>query len=81
MELKALKKLPPGARTDELMRFYDLSLRIVELNTAVLVGVLAHPAAAKVLATGRIVILTDGVRLPVHSPLKKLTRKYTALPR
>ncbi|KAL8278507.1 hypothetical protein RQP46_009197 [Phenoliferia psychrophenolica] len=60
MELKALKKLPPGPRTDELMQFYDISLRVVELNTAVLEGVLSHPAAAKVLATGRIVILSDG---------------------
>ncbi|KAK4703557.1 antiviral helicase SKI2, partial [Phenoliferia sp. Uapishka_3] len=60
VELKALKKLPPGPKTDELHQFYDLSLRIVELNTAVLEGVLSHPAAAKVLATGRLVILSDG---------------------
>ena len=46
-----------------MKRFYDLSLRIVDLNTAVFEGVLSHPAAAKNLATGRIVVLSDGVSL------------------
>jgi antiviral helicase SKI2 len=63
IELKALKKLEPGPKTDELKRFYDLSLRIVDLNIAVLEGVLSHPSAAKILSTGRVVILSDGVRL------------------
>lgn len=63
--MKALRKLEPGPATDELHRFYDLSLRIVELNTAVLEGVLSHPAAAKMLSTGRVVILSDGVCLLV----------------
>lgn len=62
LELKTLKKLEPGPKTDELNRFYDLSLRIVNLNTAVLEGVLSHPSAAKMLSTGRIVILSNGVR-------------------
>ncbi|KAM0746373.1 translation repressor [Meredithblackwellia eburnea MCA 4105] len=59
-ELKAMKRLPPGPRTDDLKNFYDLSSRIVELNTAVLEGVLAHPAAAKVLSAGRMIVLSDG---------------------
>ncbi|KAI5480335.1 antiviral helicase SKI2 [Pseudohyphozyma bogoriensis] len=60
IELKALKKLEPGPRTDELKKFYDLSLRVVELNTAVLEGILAHPATSKILSAGRVVILSDG---------------------
>ncbi|SGY79528.1 BQ5605_C008g05156 [Microbotryum silenes-dioicae] len=59
-ELKALKKLAAGPETEELSRFYDLEARLVELNTAVLEGVLSHPQSAKVLSAGRIVILTDG---------------------
>ncbi|GAA5952479.1 hypothetical protein JCM21900_005322 [Sporobolomyces salmonicolor] len=60
VELKALKKLAPGPKTDDLMRYYDLSQRIVELNTAALEGVLSHPAAAKIFSAGRVVILSDG---------------------
>lgn len=67
MELKALKKLEKGHKTDELKRFYDLEARIVDCNTAVLEGVLSHPSAAKMLSTGRVVILSDGV-----SPLSSL---------
>lgn len=62
-ELKALRKLPDGLKTDELKRFYDLSQRIVELNTAVVEGVLAHPTTAKILSGGRLVVLSDGVSL------------------
>lgn len=61
MELKALRKLVPGRQTDELNDFYNLSARIVELNTAVLEGVLSHPSAAKLLSTGRVIILMDAV--------------------
>ena len=61
MELQGLKRLPPGPKTDELKRYYDLSQRIVEYNTAALEGVLSHPSAAKVFASGRVVILSDGV--------------------
>ncbi|GAA5871318.1 hypothetical protein JCM1840_004411 [Sporobolomyces johnsonii] len=60
VELKALKKLAPGPKTDDLMRYYDLSQRIVELNTAALEGVLSHPSAAKILSAGRVVVLSDG---------------------
>ncbi|GAA6023491.1 hypothetical protein JCM11491_006599 [Sporobolomyces phaffii] len=60
VELSNLKRLPPGPKTDELGRYYDLSRRIVELNTSALEGVLAHPSAAKVFAPGRIVVLSDG---------------------
>ncbi|CEQ40490.1 SPOSA6832_02128 [Sporobolomyces salmonicolor] len=60
VELKALKKLAPGPKTDDLMRYYDLSQRIVELNTAALEGVLSHPTAAKIFSAGRVVILSDG---------------------
>lgn len=67
IELRALKKLQPGPATDDLYRFYDLSLKIVELNTAVLEGVLSHPSAAKILSTGRIVILSDGVSISFHN--------------
>ncbi|GAA6001294.1 SKI complex RNA helicase subunit SKI2 [Rhodotorula paludigena] len=59
-ELKELKRLPPGQKTDDLKRFYDLSQRIVELNTAVLEGVLAHPSSGRTLSAGRVVILSDG---------------------
>lgn len=59
--MKLLKKLAPGPRTEELQDFYDIEYRIVELNTAVLEGVLAHPSASKVLSTGRIIILSDAV--------------------
>ncbi|GAA5985422.1 hypothetical protein JCM11641_000152 [Rhodosporidiobolus odoratus] len=58
--LQALTKLPPGPKTDDLNRFYDLSQRIVELNTQVLEGVLAHPASGKMMSSGRVVILSDG---------------------
>ncbi|GAA5934158.1 hypothetical protein JCM10213_003717 [Rhodosporidiobolus nylandii] len=58
--LKDLVKLPAGPKTDDLKRFYDLSQRIVELNTQVLEGVLAHPASGKVMSAGRVVILSDG---------------------
>lgn len=61
-ELKSLKRLEPGPKTDALKKFYDLSQRIVEHNTAVVEGVLAHPSTAKILSSGRVVILTDGVR-------------------
>ncbi|GAA5844741.1 hypothetical protein JCM5353_008355 [Sporobolomyces roseus] len=60
VELQGLKRLPPGPKTDELKRYYDLSQRIVEYNTAALEGVLSHPSAAKVFASGRVVILSDG---------------------
>lgn len=60
-ELQALQKLPPGPKTDELRRFYDLSQQIVELNTAVLEGVLAHPSSGRTMSAGRVVILSDGV--------------------
>ena len=53
--------VPP--KTHELKRFYDQSLRTVDPNIAVFEGVLSHPSAAKTLSTGRIVILSDGVRL------------------
>lgn len=62
MELKKLKKLENGPATDELMAFYEAQERIVDCNTRVLEGVLSHPSAAKILSTGRIVILSDGVR-------------------
>jgi antiviral helicase SKI2 len=64
-ELKALRKLEPGPKTEELKRFYDISQRIVELNTAVVEGVLSHPATAKILSSGRVVTLSDGVSLSV----------------
>lgn len=60
-ELQSLQKLPPGPKTDDLKRFYDLSQRIVELNTAVLEGVLAHPSSGRTMSAGRVVILADGV--------------------
>lgn len=60
-ELKALRKLEDGPKTEELKRFYDISQRVVELNTAVVEGVLAHPATAKMLSSGRVVVLSDGV--------------------
>ena len=63
-ELQALQKLPPGSKTDELRRFYDLSQQIVELNTAVLEGVLAHPSSGRTMSAGRVVILSDGVSGP-----------------
>lgn len=66
-QLKGLKRLPPGPKTDELRKFYDLSLRTVEFNTAVLEGILAHPATSKVLSSGRIVVLSDGVSCAVIS--------------
>ncbi|GAA5870547.1 hypothetical protein JCM8547_002045 [Rhodosporidiobolus lusitaniae] len=59
-ELQAIKKLPAGAKTEDLKRYYDLSQRLVELNTAVLEGVLAHPSSGKMLSSGRIVVLSDG---------------------
>ncbi|GAA6014645.1 hypothetical protein JCM10207_006888 [Rhodosporidiobolus poonsookiae] len=59
-ELQTLQKLPAGPKTDDLKRFYDLSQRIVELNTAVLEGVLAHPASGKMMSSGRVVVLSDG---------------------
>jgi antiviral helicase SKI2 len=60
-ELKELRKLPPGPKTDDLKRFYDLSQRIIELNTAVLDGVLAHPSSGRMMSAGRVVVLSDGV--------------------
>ncbi|GAA5886319.1 hypothetical protein JCM16303_003762 [Sporobolomyces ruberrimus] len=60
VELQNLKRLPPGEKTDELKRYYDLSQRIVDYNTSALEGVLSHPSAAKVLAAGRVVVLSDG---------------------
>ncbi|TNY19936.1 translation repressor [Rhodotorula diobovata] len=59
-ELKELRRLEPGPKTDELRRFYDLCQRIVELNTAVLEGVLAHPSSGRTMSAGRVVILSDG---------------------
>ncbi|GAA6029642.1 hypothetical protein JCM8097_000981 [Rhodosporidiobolus ruineniae] len=59
-ELQSLVKLPPGPKTDDLKRFYELSQRIVELNTAVLEGVLAHPSSGRVMSAGRVVVLSDG---------------------
>ncbi|GEM08547.1 antiviral helicase SKI2 [Rhodotorula toruloides] len=59
-ELKELRKLPPGPKTDDLKRFYDLSQRIVELNTAVLAGVLANPSSGRMMSAGRVVVLSDG---------------------
>ncbi|GAA6054578.1 hypothetical protein NBRC10513_003468 [Rhodotorula toruloides] len=59
-ELKELRKLPPGPKTDDLKRFYDLSQRIIELNTAVLDGVLAHPSSGRMMSAGRVVVLSDG---------------------
>lgn len=64
-ELKELRRLEPGPKTDELRKFYDLEQRIVELNTAVLDGVLAHPSSGRTMSTGRVVILSDGVRPPL----------------
>ncbi|GAA6061400.1 hypothetical protein JCM10212_000660 [Sporobolomyces blumeae] len=59
-ELQTLKRLPPGPKTEELKRYYELSRRIVDLNTAALEGVLSHPSAAKIFTAGRIVFLSDG---------------------
>ncbi|GAA5900618.1 hypothetical protein JCM6882_000923 [Rhodosporidiobolus microsporus] len=59
-ELLSLRKLPPGPKTDDLKRYYELSQRIVDLNTQVLEGVLAHPASGKMMSSGRVVILSDG---------------------
>ncbi|GAA5893928.1 hypothetical protein JCM8208_001280 [Rhodotorula glutinis] len=59
-ELKELRRLEPGPKTDELRKFYDLEQRIVELNTAVLDGVLAHPSSGRTMSAGRVVILSDG---------------------
>lgn len=64
-DLKALKKLEPGPRADELSQFYDLNARLLALNTAIVEGALGHPASAKILAAGRIIILSDGVRCPL----------------
>ncbi|GAA5998152.1 hypothetical protein JCM5350_004109 [Sporobolomyces pararoseus] len=58
-ELSNLKRLPPGEKTEELKRLYDLSSRIVDLNTSALEGVLSHPPAAKIFAAGRVVVLSD----------------------
>lgn len=60
-ELKALKVLEPGPKTDALKKYYDLSQRIVEYNTSVIEGVYSYPSTAKILSSGRFVILTDGV--------------------
>ncbi|GAA5916164.1 SKI complex RNA helicase subunit SKI2 [Sporobolomyces salmoneus] len=60
VELQNLKRLPPGEKTEDLKRFYDLSQRIVDLNTSALEGVLSHPSAAKIFAAGRVVVLSDG---------------------
>ncbi|BGP47048.1 Antiviral helicase ski2 [Rhodotorula kratochvilovae] len=59
-ELSAMRRLEPGPKTDELRKFYDLEQRIVELNTAVLEGVLAHPSSGRTMSAGRVVILSDG---------------------
>lgn len=86
-ELQALQKLPPGPKTDELRRFYDLSQRIVELNTAVLEGVLAHPSSGRTMSAGRVVILSDGVSgVPFRTPSVRLrelieSKLPVALPR
>lgn len=66
--MKELRKLTPGPKTEELKDFYDLNYRLVELNTAVIEGVLGHPAASKVISTGRIVLLSDAVRPPLPPP-------------
>ena len=72
-----MKTLEPGPRTEELRDFYDLSYRVVELNTAVVEGVLAHPSAARVLSTGRLVMLSDAVssnnRIDVNSANDELS--------
>jgi len=60
LELKALKRLAPGPRADQLHNFYDISSRLVDLNTRVVEGVVGHPAASKVMSAGRVVILSDG---------------------
>lgn len=87
VELQSLKRLPPGEKAEDLKRYYDLSQRIVELNTSALEGVLSHPSAAKIFAAGRIVILSDGVSpilcfvLLSHSVMTSSLLRDTALPR
>lgn len=80
-ELKELRRLEPGPKTDELRKFYDLEQRIVELNTAVLDGVLAHPSSGRTMSAGRVVILSDGVRPPQSlSPSGSLSDVLTLAP-
>ncbi|KAK4055538.1 Antiviral helicase ski2 [Microbotryomycetes sp. JL201] len=59
-ELKSLSKLEPGPKRDELELYYDTCRRIVDLNTRMLEDVMAHPSSGKMLATGRIILLSDG---------------------
>ncbi|GAA5944452.1 SKI complex RNA helicase subunit SKI2 [Sporobolomyces koalae] len=60
VELQNLQRLPPGEKTEDLKRYYDLSQRLVERNNAALEGILSHPSATKIVAAGRIVVLADG---------------------
>ncbi|KAK4057847.1 Antiviral helicase ski2 [Microbotryomycetes sp. JL221] len=59
-ELRSLSKLESGPKRDELERYYDLCRRIIDLNTRMLEGVLAHPSSGKMLSTGRVIVLSDG---------------------
>lgn len=63
-ELVRFSDLKDVPGIDELRRFYDISSRLVELNMEVISGAFAHPSANKVFASGRVVILRNGVSLP-----------------
>ena len=75
-ELLNLPHLDASPRVEAVRRFYDLSSRLVELNSVVVTHALEHSSAGKIFVPGRVLVLRDHVRRRVSA---KLTR--TALPR
>lgn len=60
-ELNALQKLEDSPRNTVLRQYYDIASRLVELNSRILTSILAHPAASRLISSGRMIILSDGV--------------------
>jgi antiviral helicase SKI2 len=60
-ELRALPQLDNSPRIQTMRKFYDISSRLVELNSRLIDRALRHSSSSKIFAGGRIIMLTDGV--------------------
>ncbi|PCH34097.1 antiviral helicase [Wolfiporia cocos MD-104 SS10] len=58
--LSARQKLSCDVCSPDIERFYDLSDEIVSLNQRILTMAVGHPQGAKLLSSGRVVVLRDG---------------------
>lgn len=78
--LLSMPSLDDSPRIRDIRKYYDLAGQMASLNTQVVDAALAHPSASKVFATGRIVVLRDGVRSD-SSVTNRLTFHVTAFSR